>query len=114
MHPDQLVAGKLYFLCGYHNSKYPVPYIRTCVYVGKNLDQNKEEQTDEYFFDHPQKYFHEGLPKTPQSEIEDYEDSANFENLIVTEKDLHLLNDYSGFIAWVASLKNEPNAERIF
>ena len=39
MNSDELVEGKLYFLCGYENSRYPFPQIESYIYVGKNENQ---------------------------------------------------------------------------
>ena len=64
MKPDELVIGKVYFVCGYHHCTYPIPHIDTLVCVGKNLFEDREDMNkDEYIFQHPQKYFGKVTPK---------------------------------------------------
>ncbi len=113
MKPDELVIGKIYFICGYHHQTYPIPHIEPLVYVGKNLFKDGEDPNkDEYIFQHPQGYFgkvtSEGVIKDKDSENKDSGEIIFFDDT------LHILKNIDGLIEWLQSLKKNKSAETIF
>lgn len=113
MDANLLVVGKAYFLCGYHHVKYPIPRIRTYIYVGKNLDEDNKEANDEYYFEKPEAYFSAKINASGQNNDECGE-LAETGRLLIPGEHLHLIKDYDGFIEWLISLSKAANANKIF
>jgi hypothetical protein len=116
MEPDELKIGRVYFSCGWSNPRYPVPVIRTYVYIGKNLYEDREDKSkDEYIFQSPIKYFEkEIIQGLPEEERTEYERPDEPTAIIVQEDSLAAINDIDGLIDFLARSKKERNAKEIF
>jgi|WetSurMetagenome_2_1015567.scaffolds.fasta_scaffold35037_3 hypothetical protein len=116
MKPNELKTGHVYFSCGWSNPKYPVPMIRTYIYIGKNLyDDGKDKSQDEYIFQSPIKYFEEEiLSMLPADEKEVYEGPEETTELIVPENSLTVIKDINGLIDFLDRSKKERNASQIY
>ncbi len=115
MEPNELKIGHVYFSCGWSNPKYPVPVIRTYVYIGKNLYEDREDQSkDEYIFQSPIKYFEEEIIRLSEEEKAEYERPEEPTELIVQENSLGVIKDIDGLIDFLTRSKKERNANEIF
>ncbi len=115
MDADKLEPGKTYFICGYHHPKYPIPYIQTFVFVRQeSADKAEPKEKAVYLFQHPQKFYKEeviGLKRDTEGYSEDEED---LREVMVNEDDLHIIQDFSGLLEWLNSLKKSDWADRVF
>jgi hypothetical protein len=112
MTPNELVIGKVYFICGYDHRTYPIPRIDTLVYLGKTLFEDREDiNKGEYIFQHPQNYFGKIRPDESQDDDTENEDTGK---KILFDDTLPVLKNMDGLIEWLQSLKKDKAAEKIF
>lgn len=60
MDSNELVVGQYYFLLLFYPSKNEIPWIKTFIYVGKNLESKGNKKKDEWFFQDPRSYLQHG------------------------------------------------------
>lgn len=97
MNSIKLIKGNVYFHCVYHaHPKYWIPIIKTYVYVEKTTHDSK----DAYLFQNPNKYFQL--------------DSKLTTDLVVPEDCLDTMYDVQGLKEFIAKLKTQSNADKIF
>ncbi|MBI5076151.1 MAG: hypothetical protein HZB62_13420 [Nitrospirae bacterium] len=115
MEPNELKKGHVYFSCGWSTAKYPVPDIRTFVYIGENIEEDLDKTQNEYTFEIPKKYFEkEILNGLSEEERTEYEGPEEPNRTIVPEDCLAVIKDIDGLIDFLTRSKKEPNAEDIF
>jgi len=115
MKSNELKIGHVYFSCAWSNPKHPVPVIRTYVYIGKNLYEDREDKSqDEYIFESPIKFFEkEILNGLSENEKEEYEGPEEATQMVIPEDSLDIIKDIDGLIAFLEISKKEPNARDI-
>lgn len=68
---ESLVIGKCYFLLSFYDKALKMPKIRTVIYVGKNVFEEKEEENEWYFQDAGSYLEHGSFLKIPKMEKRD-------------------------------------------
>ena len=116
MKANNLKEGRVYFSCGWSNPKYPVPVIRTYVYIGKNIEQERNDQSqNEYVFEDPLKYFEkEILEGLSPAEREEYAEQDEPRKIKVPEDSLDIIEDIDGLIKFLLMSKQQPRAHEVF
>lgn len=113
MTPDQLEVGKVYFTCGFLLRFRPVPMIRTLVFVGTNVIPEGSAEEDLYYFQAPEKYFHEELAfEAAEMGVEDYDYPDDSDFYVVNKSNIgELIFDLIGLMEFIQNLPNEHNAK---
>ena len=116
MKPNELKIGHVYFSCGWANRKYPVPVIRTYVFIGKNLYEDREDKSqDEFVFESPLKYFENDiLNDLSEDNNEEYDGPEEPTKMVISLDSLEIIKDIDGLIDFIERTKKERNAEDIF
>lgn len=74
---DELKKGQFYFLLLFYPSKIEIPYIKTYMYIGKNLYNDRESSGHEWYFQDPRSYLEHGSFLQFSEEIEHEKFLAN-------------------------------------
>lgn len=115
MDASKLEPGKTYFICGYHHQKYPIPYIKTYIFVRKEpADKTDPSGKTVYVFQHPQRYYKDAETDVKVDIGGYFEDAEDFPEITINEDDLHILQDFSGLLEWLTSLKKSAWADNVF
>ncbi len=97
IHPSQLVAGQAYYLLLFCDCSQKVPIIRTCIYIGKNLEARKKDARDEWHFQDPESYLKHGSFLQLSDKIE-------HDVLLANEDSLSQFYDLNGLIARLSKI----------
>ena len=96
----KLIPGANYFLVIFYDRKLQMPNIKTYVYIGKNLyDDRNRSGGDEWFFQAPQLYLKQGDGQQVYKTIE-----KKF--FIANEDILHHMYDLQGLIEVLEKVKD--------
>ena len=95
--PSQLVAGQSYYLLLFCDRSQKVPIIRTCIYIGKNLEAGKKGGRDEWHFQDPESYLKHGSFLQLSDKIE-------HNVLLANEDSLPQFYDLNGLIARLSKI----------
>jgi len=116
MKSSELKIGRVYFSCAWYAAKYPVPDIRTYVYIGKNIYEDREDKSqDEHVFEEPRKYFEkEILNGLSEDEKKEYETPEEPYRMTIPEDSLEIIKDIDGLLDFLKRSKKEQNADQIF
>lgn len=116
MKPNELKIGHVYFSCGWSHRKYPVPVIKTYVFIGKNLYDDRENKSqDDFAFESPLKYFENDLLNGLSEEVNEENDGPEEPTqMVIPEDSLEIIKDIDGLIDFIERTKNKPNVGDIF
>jgi len=99
MKSQELVEGKVYFLCMFSNAQHPIPEITPYIYTG--FDEGV------YHFRTPERHIISGaLRKTPNVDETELNDYCNSDDMAVaSEEDLELFCTFKQMQKFVADLE---------